>query len=111
MDRLRSGQDVAPAAPDVNDWYNDPVEPHNIPVDAPHVTRRGERKFIPQWHRVREGHDEKATGAAELPAAAAPKVVDMSAQKMKAVKPAYEKPKAKAKAKPNIKFEAIKPEL
>jgi hypothetical protein len=41
MDRLRSGQDVAPAAPDVNDWYNDPVEPHNIPVDAPPVTRRG----------------------------------------------------------------------
>ena len=35
----------------------------------------------------------------------------MSAQKMKAVKPAYDKPKAKAKAKPKIKFEAIKPEL
>jgi hypothetical protein len=61
---------------------------------------------------VREGHYEKATGApAELPAAAAPEVVDMSAQKMKAVKPAYEKPKAKAKAKPKIKSEAIKPEL
>jgi len=55
---------------------------------------------------VREGHYEKATGPpVDLPPAAAPQVVDMSSQKMKAVKPAYEKPK---KAKPKLNFTEIR---
>jgi len=111
MDRLRSGQDVAPAAPDVNAWYADAVEAHLIPIDRPPVPRRGEKKFIPQWHRVREGHYEKAAqSSTDLPpgAVSGPQVVDIVSQKMKAEKPPYEKPAAKKKAKPRLKFEEIR---